>query len=80
MNIYVLLILFCANKHNQNATKYGNRIPKKLCECLSDFLDLTNLSRIEERVDGLKLCKFGRTCSNWLDTIGRLEITRLESQ
>ena len=42
----------------------------KLCECLSDFLGLTNILMVEETVDWSKLLKFGRTCSNWPDTIG----------
>ena len=42
----------------------------KLRECLSDFLGLTNFLRFEETVDWLKLLKFGRTCSNWPDTMG----------
>ena len=42
----------------------------KLLEYLPDFLGLANFLRLEETTDWSKLLNFGRTCSNWPDTIG----------
>ena len=29
MCIYILFVLFCANKHNQNVTRFGNELSNK---------------------------------------------------
>ena len=48
MCVHILFISFRANKHNQNATRFGIKLSKKLRECLSDFFGLTNFLRLEE--------------------------------
>ena len=73
MYIYIYTYyLFYFAQINRTKTQLGLEISfqTKLRECLSDFLVLTNFPRLEEKVDWSKLLKFGRTCSNWPDTIG----------
>ena len=64
MCIYVLFIFICTNKHNQNTTRFGNKLSN------SDFVGLKNVLRLEEMKDWLKLLKFGRICSNCQIAIG----------
>ena len=46
-----LSIAIFAQKNNENATRSGNKVQTKLCECFSDFLGLTKFLRLEETVD-----------------------------
>ena len=70
--VYIYCLFLLAQK-NTTKTRPGLKISfqKKLPECFSNFLGLTNFLRLEETIDWSKLLKFGRTCSNWQGKIGK---------